>query len=310
LKQQGWKQTDIARALGVSEGAVSQWFSRVEREGEAGLARHPPPGPTPKLSEAQRQQIPQLLAQGAEAHGFRGNVWTSGRIRDVIARQFGVRYHRDHVRKLLRAMGLSYQQPVERATQRDEARIAAWMHERWPQIKKAEQEGYTVVFVDEAGFSLLPMAVRGQTPVLRVPLTRDHLSAISGVTPDGRLFLQVRQATDDADAVVAFLRVLLRKIPGKVLLIWVGSPIHRAQPIKDFLKRGAARRLGLEQVPGYAPDLNPDEGIWNYLKRVELGNGCCPDLHTLALELMRARERLRHKRAIIRSCFSASGLSL
>jgi transposase len=136
LKQQGWKQKDIARALGVSEGAVSQWFKRVEREGEEGLASHPPLGPRPKLSEEQRQQIPQLLAQGAEAHGFRGDVWTSRRIRDVIARQFGVRYHPDHVRKLLREMGLSYQQPIERATQRDEAAIVVWTHERWPDIKK------------------------------------------------------------------------------------------------------------------------------------------------------------------------------
>lgn len=171
------------------------------------------------------------------------------------------------------------------------------------------------MFVDEAGFYLLPMAVAtwaavGQTPVLRVPLTRDHLSAISGISPDGRLFLQVRQTPYDSEAVVAFLRVLLRKIAGKVLIIWDGSPIHRAQPIKDFLKRGAARRLWLEQLPGYAPDLNPDEGIWNYLKRVELANLCCPDRSTLHTELIRARERLRHKRHIIRSCFAQSGLAL
>jgi len=112
LKQQGWKQKDIARALGVSEGAVSQWFSRVARGGEAGLASRSPP----KLSAARRQQIPQLLARRAEGYGFRGNVWTSGRIRDVIARECGVRYHKDHVRKLLREMGLSYQQPIERAS--------------------------------------------------------------------------------------------------------------------------------------------------------------------------------------------------
>ena len=136
LKKQGWKQKDIACAVGVSEGAVSQWFKRVEQEGDAGLASHPPPGPSPKLSEKQRRQIPALLAQGAEAHGFRGDVWTSGRIRDVIAREFGVRYHKDHVRKLLREMGLSYQQPIEKASQRDEAAVAAWTDERWPTIKK------------------------------------------------------------------------------------------------------------------------------------------------------------------------------
>jgi len=171
------------------------------------------------------------------------------------------------------------------------------------------------VFVDEAGFYLLPMGVAtwspiGQTPILRVPLTRDHLSAISGITPDGRLFLQVRKTAYDADAVVAFLRILLRKIKGKVLIIWDGSPIHRAQAIKDFLKRGAARRLWLEQLPGYAPDLNPDEGIWNYLKRVELANVCAPNLDALQASLIRARERLRHKRHIIRSCFALAGLSI
>src|SRR5258708_1852386 len=113
------------------------------------------------------------------------------------------------------------------------------------------------------------------------PLTHDHLSSISGITLNGRLFMQVRKASYDAAAVVAFLRVLLRKITGPILLIWDGSPTHRAKEIKAFLKRGAARRLHLEQLPGYAPDLNPDEGIWNYLNRVELGNVCCCDLYHL-----------------------------
>lgn len=114
--------------------------------------------------------------------------------------------------------------------------------------------------------------------MLRVPLARDHLSAISGVTGEGWLFWQERQAAYDVQAVAAFLMVLLRKRSGKLLIIWDGSPIHRAQSIKDFLKRGAARRLWLEQLPGYAPDLNPDQGIWNSLKCVELANLCCPNL--------------------------------
>lgn len=153
-------------------------------------------------------------------------------------------------------------------------------------------------------------APQGQTPVLRVPLTRDHLSSISGITLDGRLFLQVRPTSYDSAAVVGFLRVLLRKMRGKLVVIWDGSPIHRGQPIKDFLKRGAARRLQLYQLPGYAPDLNPDEGIWNYLKRVELANVCCRDLDQLQQELIRARERLRHKKEIITSCSRQCGYLL
>ena len=108
LQQQGWLQKNIAAALGVSAGAVSQWLKRArEAGGVAGLARQPPPGLTPRLSQEQRAQIPALLARGAEAHGFRGEVWTAQRVAEVICRTFGVRYHRDHVSRLLRQLGWS-----------------------------------------------------------------------------------------------------------------------------------------------------------------------------------------------------------
>jgi transposase len=142
---------------------------------------------------------------------------------------------------------------------------------------------------------------------LHVPLTRDHLSAISAITQDGRLFLQVRKDSYDGRAVVGFLRVLLRKMSGKILLIWDGSPIHHGQAVKDFLSAGAATRLQLERLPGYAPDLNPDEGIWNYLKRVELGNVCATTLADLRHRLLRAAVRVRHKPDSIRACSRQCG---
>jgi transposase len=178
--------------------------------------------------------------------------------------------------------------------------------------KKAAEEHRTIVWIDQSGFYLLPMAVRtwaprGQTPVLRVKLTRDHLSAISGITPDGRLVMQVQDQAYDSEGVVRFLRVVLRKLKGKLLVIWDGAPIHRGQAVKAFLRRKAAKRLQLVQLPGYAPELNPDEGIWNYLKRVELKNVCCRDLTHLATELRKAKDRLRHKPEIIRSCVRQCG---
>src|SRR5215471_8752837 len=144
-----------------------------------------------------------------------------------------------------------------------------------------------MVWIDQSGFYLLPMAVRtyaprGQTPVLRVKPTRDHLAAISGITPDGRLFMQIQDHAYRSEDVVRFLRLLLRKITGKRLVSWDGAPIHSGEEIKAFLARGAAKRLHLEQLPSYAPELNPDEGIWNYLKRVELKNVCCRDVGHLA----------------------------
>ncbi len=178
--------------------------------------------------------------------------------------------------------------------------------------RKADDEGRPIVWGDQSGCSLLPLAVRTWAPrrhtaSLRVPLTHEHLAAIGGLTPDGRRFLQTQQQRSHRADVVRFLRVLLRTISGQRLLIWDGAPIHRGQPSTDFLARGAARRLHLEQLPGYAPELHPVEGLWNYLKRVELGNVCCPDLTTLGQALRRAKERVRHKRRVLRGCIAECG---
>lgn len=178
---------------------------------------------------------------------------------------------------------------------------------------KARDEERTILFVDEAAFYLLPFVARtyapvGQTPVLRAPLSHDHLSVISALTPDGRLFTHIQQQAFRGPAIVAFLRQLLRQVRGKLLLVWDGAPIHRCQAVKDFLAAGAGNRLHLERLPAYAPELNPDEGVWNLLKRAELKNRCCRDLDELRWELALALRRLRRKTDRLIACFRHAGL--
>lgn len=136
LKAQGWRQKEIAQALGVSEGAISQWMKRGRDGGEQALKRSPPPGATARLNSEQHQQLLGLLGQGAEAHGFVGAVWTQNRVRQLIKRHFGVTYHRDHIGRLLRQLNWSVQKPKQRAAQRDERAIAQWREQEWPEIKK------------------------------------------------------------------------------------------------------------------------------------------------------------------------------
>jgi transposase len=139
LHQAGWWQKDIAAALGVSRAAVCQWIKCAREGGGAqALRSRPHLGGPSKLTAEQRAQIPVLLARGAPAYGFRGDVWTAKRIAEVIWRTFGVRYHPDHVSRLLRQAGWSVQRPIQRATQRDEAAITRWHEERWPAIKKRQ----------------------------------------------------------------------------------------------------------------------------------------------------------------------------
>ena len=181
--------------------------------------------------------------------------------------------------------------------------------------KKAKTDGRTIVFIDEAGFYLLPCVVRtyaprGQTPLLRVPKSWDHLSVISALTPDGRLFTAMQEHAFKGETIVRFLKHLMRQITGKLLIIWDGLPAHRSHHIKAFLREGAAERIHLEQLPSYAPDLNPDEGIWRYLKQVEMKNLCCFDLAELRYELRKAIARLRYKTHIIQSCFQLARLNV
>ena len=136
LKEQGWNQTRIAEALGVTSGAVSQWFKAVRENGLAALRSRKGGGPKPRLSERELQRLPEFLERGAEAYGFRGDVWTRARVRVVIKRELGVTYSVEHVGRLLDKIGWSRQKPMARASQRDEEAIAVWQAETWPELEK------------------------------------------------------------------------------------------------------------------------------------------------------------------------------
>jgi transposase len=168
------------------------------------------------------------------------------------------------------------------------------------------------VFIDEAGFYLLPFVARtyapcGQTPVLRAPLTHDHLSVISAVTVDGRLFTHIQAEPFRGPAIVAFLGQLQRQIRGKLLVLWDGASIHHGEAVKQYLVKGAAARLHLERLPAYAPERNPDEGAWNQLKRVQLKNRCCQTVAELWRELRLAIRRLQRRAHLITASFRQCG---
>ena len=136
LSQKGWAQKDIAEALGVTEGAVSQWLKKARLAGVEALRHRKGGGPKPRLNVQQMEQLPQLLSRGAEAYGFRGDVWTRARVATLIKQEFGVQFSLSHVGRLLQQIGWSRQKPIERATQRDEQAIERWRSEKWHEIQK------------------------------------------------------------------------------------------------------------------------------------------------------------------------------
>jgi transposase len=316
LKEQGWIQQDIAGALGVSKGAVSRWVAAARRDGPHALRAHPAPGPPPRLTPAQQRLIPDFLWHGAEAYGFRGDVWTCARVAQVLEEEFGVRYHKGHVARLLRGLGWTPQVPLRRAFQRDEEAIARWQADVWPAVRRrARRQQRALVFVDEAGFYLLPGVVKtygpkGCRPVVGEWQTRDHLSVMGGLTPQGKFYTLVRQEPLNGLHTVEFLGHLLRQTERDLLVVWDGSPIHRRKEVKEFLADGAGRRIHLEPLPPYAPDLNPQEWVWQHLKHVELRNLACLDLEELHEQFHLALARLRRKKHLAQSFFAGAGLEL
>jgi len=136
LHQKGWQQKDIAEALGVTAGSVSQWLKRGREEGPQALHSRRGGGPKPRLSEAQLSELREYLTQGAEHFGFRGDVWTQPRVAELIKRKFGVTYHPAHVGRILKKLGWSRQKPITRASQRNEAAIERWRTEKWGELEK------------------------------------------------------------------------------------------------------------------------------------------------------------------------------
>ena len=316
LKEEGYSQRAIADALGASAAAVSQWLAAAEAGGPEALRSHPAPGRPCRLTAQQKRLIPEFLWHGAEAYGFRGQVWTCARVALVIEEEFGVRYHKDHVGRLLKELQWTPQVPIKRAIQRDEKAIERWRVEVWPALLlKAKRERRVLVFEDESGFYLLPGLVRtygpkGQTPVIREKQTRDHLSVMGGMTPQGKVYTLARQESLNGTHSIEFLAHLLRVAGKRLLVIWDGSPIHRRVAVKEFVA-GTRGKIWLEALPGYAPDLNPwDEGGWHHLKDVQLANVVCRDLEEVHEQFHLAVGRLRRKPHLVRSFFAQAGLVL
>jgi len=316
LKQDGWPQRAIAEALGVSEPAVSQWLAAARRGGVDALRAHPAPGPFPRLTAQQERQIPEFLWHGPEAYGFQGQVWTSARIAKVIEAELGVRYDKGHVCRLLAELHWTPQVPIKRAIQRDEEAIERWRDEVWPELRRrARREHRALVFEDESGFYLLPGVVRtyapeGLTPVLREKQTRDHLSVMGGMTPEGEVYTLARQESLNGLHIIEFLVHLGHVAGDRLMVIWEGSRIHRRAEVTEFVSETRGK-VWLEALPGYAPDLNPwDEGGWHHLKDVELRNQVCLDMEELHEEFHLAVGRLRQKPHLVRSVFAQAGLTL
>jgi transposase len=299
----GQPRATVAKVLGVHYKTVARWVRAARRPG--GLAAKPQPAPAPGLTDADLRRLEGLLSEGAKAHGWHNELWTAARVARVIEREFRIRYHPEHVRKILkRRLGWTSQKPRRRARERDDKEVARWAGDEFPRIvREAFRRRAYLAFLDESGFSLTPtvrrtLAPRGKTPVLDAWGRRDRWSAVSCVTLSpaaGRpgLYFTLHDHNIRGPDVAAFLAELHRRL-GPLTVVWDRNNIHSKSGV---VKAWLAGHPGVvaEDFPGYVPDLNPDEGVWGWAKYGRLANLAANDKDELWDRVVEELVTVKHR---------------
>jgi transposase len=306
----GEKPSAVIASYGFSRTSIYKWIRKAKRGGIAALASTKAPGPRPKLSSAQEAQVVRWMnGKDPRQYGFDFGLWTRHLVRQLIWDRFQIEMNVVSVGRLLARLGITPQKPLRRAYERDPAAIEKWVREEFPSIRaRAKRCGAKIFFLDEAGIrsdSALgrTWAPRGKTPVVATSGQRQAINAISAVNSKGAFWFETFTEKLNAPTFLRFLK-RFRKGRGRIVLILDRHPAHRAKLIARYVQslRG---KLEIHFLPGYAPDLNPDEFVWSHLRqkgvvKVPLMKG----------ELLRRRvnadlAKLKRSPATIRALFRA-----
>jgi transposase len=320
LLEQGEAPAVVARILGVRPTTLHRW-RRLARQPE-GLAAKPVRGPRRRLTDLQLGELEQLLRQGPTRQGFPNELWTAERVASLIRRHFGVTYHPDYVRRMLRSrLNWTSHKPQRRARERNDKEVERWKADEFPRIlREAFRRSAHVAFLDESGFMLQPLvrrtlAPRGERVIMPCSAKHDRISAISCVTLSPRTmraglysWLLVNR-NFHGEEVVEFLKYLTAKVPGPWTVVWDRNNIHsRSKLVRAWLARH--RRVVVEDFPSYAPDANPDEWVWAWAKYGKLCNLCPDDLEHLIDAVLDALEELKHRPRLLESFLLDAGVPL
>jgi transposase len=320
LVEQGESPVVVARILGVRPSSLHRW-RRMARQGDS-LAAKPVTGAKRRLTDSQLKDLERLLDKGAPAHGFPNELWTADRVAQVIQRHFGVEYHPEYVRKLLRRrLDWTSHKPQRRARQRNDKEVERWKADEFPRIlREAWRRQAHIAFLNESGFLLMPLvrrtlARRGQRVFLRCSDEHDRVSAISCVTlsPQARhvglYFGAWRNENIHGEEVVEFLKFVTQRVPGEWTVVWDRNNIHsRSKAVKAWL--AAHLQVVVEDFPAHDPDADPDEWVWGWAKYGKLCNLCPQDVDELFDAMWAALEELKDQPCLLASFIMDAGVPI
>jgi transposase len=275
----GMKQTVAAEQFGVSLRAVNKWAALDKAGGLRALKpkRRGRRAGEGRLTATQAARIRALIVgKLPDQLKLPFYLWTRAAVASLIAREYGITVSLTTIGRYLKAWGMSPQKPVRSAYERNDAAIARWLAEDYPAVARdAKHAGATIYWGDEMGLrsdhvtgtSYAPL---GQTPIVRATGQRFGCNMISAITNRGALAFMVFQGRFQNAVFLEFLKRLLKQAKRKLYLIVDGHPVHKSAAVKRFVAKHAAR-LRLILLPGYCPELNPDELLNQDVKTNALG---------------------------------------
>src|SRR6516162_1921137 len=316
---EGEDPSEVIASYGFCRTTIYKWLRAVEgkRKGSNldALRSCKGTGRPPKLTKAQEQQVFRWInGRDPRQHGFDFGLWTRRVVSDLVAKRFGIQLSLASVGKVLAKVGLTPQKPLARAYERDPEAIEAWKRETYPSIAAAaKRNDAEIYFWDESGFRAdvvqgTTWGVKGQTPVVEVPGKRQSISAASAVNSKGGFWFATYQGGMSAELFLAMIKLIMRGRRRPLYLVLDSLPAHRAKVVRDYVE-GTDGKLKLFYLPGYAPELNPDELVWSYVKRTGTAKRPLASDELLQDRIEADLINLQNNRGLIRSFFKAPDVS-
>ena len=272
--QEGEAASAVIASYGFCRTTIYKWLAKVKRGGRGDpLRSRKGTGRPCKLTARQQQQVFRWInGIDPRQYGFDFGLWTRQIVAELIAERFGVELSLASVGKLLASLHLTPQKPLTRAYEGDPVAIEAWKRKTYPKLAaRAKREGAEIYFWDESGFRADAVegktwGMRGHTPIVEVPGSRQSISAASAVNAKGAFRFVTYKGGMTAELFVALLKVIMRGRRKPLFLVLDSLPAHKAKMVHTYVE-STKGKLELHFLPGYAPELNPDELVWNYVKR-------------------------------------------
>jgi transposase len=313
----GEKPSAVMASYGLCRTTIYKWLRAASKPGAGmeALRSRPATGRPRRLSARQEQQVFRWVnGRDPRQYGLDSGLWTRSIVADLIERKFEVKLGLTAVGALLARLGLTPQKPLQRAYQRDPEAIDTWRLETFPAIaRQAKVEGGEVFFWDEAGFRADTVhgktwGVKGQTPVVERPGRRQSVSAASAVNARGGFWSCTYEGALTADLFVTLLRKMMAGRKKPVHLVVDGLAAHKTKRVKDYLA-STKGMLTLHILPGYAPDLNPDEWVWSHVKRTGVARAPLRKGETLKSKIENQLNAIKRMPALVRSFFKAPSVA-